>query len=136
MQTSADARKPYRRTMQGWWRRDAFYIEYMLHEATALFVAAYAIVLLVGLVRLAQGAAAWNGWLQALESPWSIAFHVLLLIAIGYHAWSWFKIMPRTLPPVRIGGKRLSAGAITAAGVIAWIVATCVVLGLVWGYWT
>ncbi len=31
------------------------------------------IVLLVGVVRLAQGEAAWNGWLAALRSPWSIA---------------------------------------------------------------
>lgn len=135
MQTSADARKPYNRSMHGWWRRDAFYVEYMLHEATALFVAAYAVVLLVGLARLAQGAAAWNAWLQALKSPVAIAFHVLLLIAIGYHAWSWFKIMPRTLPPARIGGTRLSANAITAAGVAAWAITTCLVLALVWRFW-
>ena len=41
------------------------FVEYMIHEGTALFVAAYAFTLLVGLVRLGQGEAAWNGWLEA-----------------------------------------------------------------------
>ncbi len=88
--------------MQGWWRRNTFYIEYMIHEGTAVFVAAYALVLLVGLVRLAQGQAAWDAWLAALRSPLSIAFHVIVLVAISYHAWTWFNIMPRTLPPIRL----------------------------------
>ena len=44
-----------------------FYVEYMVHEGTALFVAAYAITLLVGLVRLGQGPEAWAGWLDAMN---------------------------------------------------------------------
>jgi fumarate reductase subunit D len=67
----------------GWWRKNPFFVEYMIHEGTALFVAAYAAILLTGLVRLAQGEAAWNHWLTALKNPWYIGFHVLALIAIG-----------------------------------------------------
>ena len=63
------ARRPYVRPMQGWWRRDPFFVRYMVREATALSSSlVYAIVLLVGVVRLAQGEAAWNGWLAALRS--------------------------------------------------------------------
>ncbi len=43
---------------------------------------AYAIVLAVGVVRLAQGEAAWNGWLAALRSPGSILLHVVLLVSM------------------------------------------------------
>ena len=55
--------------MQGWWRRDPFFVRYMVREDTAVAVLVYAVVLTVGAVRLAQGEAAWNGWLAALRSP-------------------------------------------------------------------
>ena len=132
---AGSGRRPYMRPMQGWWRRNTFYVEYMLHEATAVFVAAYAVVLLVGLVRLAQGAAAWNAWLAALRSPWSVGFHVLVLAAVCYHAWTWFQIMPRTLPPVVIKGKRLPASAITRGGLAAVAIVTLMVFFLVRELW-
>lgn len=126
-------RRPYVRPMAGWWRRNPFFVEYMVHEGTALFVAAYAIVLLVGLLRLAEGEAAWNGWLDALKSPLSVAFHLILLAAIAYHCWTWFRIMPKTMPPIVVGGKRLPPAAITGSGLAVAAVASLVLLGLVWG---
>jgi fumarate reductase subunit C len=109
-------RRPYVRSMDGWWRKNPFFVEYMIHEGTALFVAAYAGILLTGLVRLSQGEAAWNAWLASLQHPWYIAFHVAALIAITYHTYTWFKIMPRTMPPVVVGGKRSRPGKSPAAG--------------------
>ncbi len=132
---ASSGRRPYRRPMQGWWRRNTFYIEYMLHEATAVFVAAYALVLLVGLVRLSQGQAAWDAWLAALKSPSSVAFQVITLVAISYHSWTWFHIMPRTLPPIMLKGKRLSAAAITRSGLAATVIVSIILFALVWGLW-
>lgn len=125
-------RRPYVRSMDGWWKKNPFYVEYMIHESTALFVAAYAFTLLVGLVRLGQGEAAWNGWLEAMKSPLSLVFHVVFLLAIMYHTYSWFKIMPITLPPIIVGGKKVSPGAITGSGLLAAVVASVFMLGLVW----
>jgi fumarate reductase subunit C len=119
--------------MDGWWRKNPFFVEYMIHEGTALFVAAYAGVLLAGLYRLSQGEAAWNSWLTALQNPWYIAFHVLALVALTYHTYTWFKIMPRTMPPVVVGGKRLSAWAITGSGLAVAGAASLGLLALVWG---
>ena len=116
---------PYVRSMKHWWMRDPFFIHYMAREATALFVAAYALVLLTGLVRLAQGEAAWNGWLSALRNPPSILFHALCLAAFVYHTWSWFRIMPKTMPLIFVGAKPLPPGVITGAGLAAAAV-TCV----------
>ncbi|MBL8415017.1 MAG: fumarate reductase subunit C [Propionivibrio sp.] len=118
--------------MDGWWKKNPFYVEYMIHESTALFVAAYAFTLLVGLVRLGQGEAAWNGWLEAMKSPLSLIFHVVFLLAIMYHTYTWFKIMPITLPPIIVGGKKVSPGAITGSGLLAAVVASVFMLGLVW----
>lgn len=118
--------------MDGWWKKNPYFVEYMIHEGTALFVAAYAFTLLVGLVRLGQGETAWNGWLEALKSPLSLAFHAVLLVAILYHTYTWFKIMPRTLPPIIVGGKKLAPAMITGGGLMAALVASLVLLGLVW----
>jgi fumarate reductase subunit C len=125
-------RRPYVRSMDGWWRKNPYFIEYMVHEGTALFVAAYALVLLVGVVCLAQGEAAWNGWLDALKSPLSLVLHLLMLLMIAYHSYTWFKIMPRTLPPIKIGGKRVSDCAITTSGLLAVVVACLALFAIVW----
>ena len=133
MTKAASKRRPYVRPMDGWWKKNPYFVKYMLHEGTAFFVAAYAAVLLVGVLRLSQGEAAWNGWVEALQSPLSIVGHVMLLVAMLYHTWTWFNIMPITLPPIKVGGKRVSATAITTTGLLAAVIASVVILILAWG---
>jgi fumarate reductase subunit C len=116
--------------MQGWWRRNPFFVRYMVREATALAVAVYALVLTVGVVRLAQGEAAWNGWLAALRTPVGLLLHLVLLVAMLVHAKSWFEIMPKTLPPIFVGGRRLTASVITRTGWAAVFVASCALSAL------
>ena len=105
--------------MDGWWRRDPFFVRYMAREATAVLVVAYAAVLLIGLIRLSQGQAAYEGWLAALRSPLAIGFHIVLLAVFMYHTWSWFRIMPKTMPLILPDGKRLNPTLITGAGLTA-----------------
>jgi fumarate reductase subunit C len=119
--------------MQGWWRRDPFFVRYMVREATAVAVLVYAVVLTVGAVRLAQGEAAWNGWLAALRSPGSVLLHVVLLVAMVVHAKSWFEIMPKTMPMIVIGGRRLSATTITRSGWAAAVIASIALFA--WAAW-
>jgi fumarate reductase subunit C len=116
-------RRTYVRPMAGWWQRNPFFMRYMAREVTALFVAAYALVLLAGLARLSQGPEAFEQWLDGLRSPFSVAFHVVLLAIFVYHTYSWFTIMPKTMAPVVVGGKRLSNAAITGLGLAAAAVA-------------
>jgi fumarate reductase subunit C len=130
MNRKAVVRQAYVRPMQGWWRRDPFFVRYMVREATALAVLVYTVVLTVGVVRLAQGEAAWNGWLGALQSPWSMVMHVVLLVAFGVHAKSWFDIMPKTMPMMFIGRQRVAASTITRTGWAATVLASIVLLGL------
>lgn len=130
MQT--DARRPYVRPMPGWWRKNPYFVRYMLREGTALVVAAYALLLLVGLLSLASGEAAYNGWLAVLRHPLSVALHVVALAAMAYHTWSWFDIMPKTMPALHAGGKRVPDHVITAAGIVAAVIVTIVVFLLVW----
>lgn len=126
-----NARRPYRRPMAGWWRKNPYFVEYMVHEGTALFVAAYALLLLAGVFALGRGEAAWNSWLAFLRSPPSLLIHGVLLLGFLYHTWTWFNIMPRTLPPILISGERVKASTITIAGLIAALVASVLVFALV-----
>lgn len=118
--------------MQGWWRRNPFFVRYMIREATALIVALYALVLLAGVLCLSQGEAAWNSWLAALRGPVSIALHLLMLVAMIYHTYSWFEIMPKTMPAVLIGGKRVPATTVTLLGLVAAAASSLALFAAVW----
>lgn len=133
MNESTDKRRPYIRSMDSWWKRDPYFIRYLVMEATSVLVAIYALILLVGLFRLSQGEAAYNGWLDALKSPLSVGLHVLILPVFIYHSWSWFKIMPKTLPTFYLRGAKVPQSAITWAGVAVSVVLNLLVLVILSG---
>lgn len=132
LKKSTDPRRPYVRPMEGWWRENPYFVRYMMREGTALVVAAYAFVLLVGLLCLAAGEEAYDRWLAVLGHPLSVMLHLAALAAMIYHTWSWFDIMPKTMPPLYLNGKRVSGIVITRAGLLAAAVATVAVFVLVW----
>ncbi len=128
MSAQMDKRRPYMRSMDGWWKRDPFFIRYIAMEATSVLVAVYAVILMVGLMRLGQGEAAYNGWLEALKSPLSILLHGVILLVFLYHLWSWFKVMPKTMPMIFVGGKKLPDETITYTGVVVAVAVNLLVL--------
>jgi len=123
--------KTYVRPMQGWWRRNPYFMRYMLREASSVFLAVYAFILLVGLARLAQGEAAYNAWLTALASPASVVFHWFALLTVGYHAYTWWQVAPKSAPDIRIGGRPLSQMVITAGGWLATLGASALIYVIV-----
>ena len=123
--------KTYVRPMAGWWRRNPYFVRYMIRESSSVFLAIYALVLLVGLYRLTQGQAAWEGWLAAMTRPISLLFHWVALVTVGYHAYTWWKVAPKTAPDLHFRGKPLPAVVITGGGGAATIGASVVVYILV-----
>jgi fumarate reductase subunit C len=119
--------RSYVRPMNGWWRRNPYFKRYMIREGSSVFLAAYALILLVGLLRLSQGEAAYEAWRATLTSPLSILFHWLALLAVGYHAYTWWKVAPKTAPDLRVGGRALPELAITAGGWAATLAASALV---------
>ena len=112
--------------MAGWWRRRAVHRRYMLREASALFVTAYALLLLAGLACLLRGEAAYAAWRALLASPVSIGLHVLALPFLVYHAVTWFQVMPKTAPrlpfaPGLITAAGLAASAALSLLIVAWL---------------
>jgi fumarate reductase subunit C len=103
--------------MEGWWKKNPFFVAYMAREATAVFVYLYGLLLVAGIAALSSGEAAFNAWLAWLRHPLGVLFQLVSLAVFAYHTWSWFRIMPKTMPPLTVAGKRLQASAITASGV-------------------
>ena len=126
--------RTYTRPMAGWWRRNPFYLWYMLREASCVFVTIYALVLLTGLYRLAQGKESFDRWLESLASPVSIAYHAIALLLVLYHAWTWFKVMPRTMPFVRIGKRRVPDGFIVSFAFASSVVLSGALFIAVWWF--
>jgi fumarate reductase subunit C len=123
--------RTYRRPMAGWWRRNPYFVRYMIREGSSVFLAIYTVILMVGLYRLTQGQAAWEGWLAAMTRPISLLFHWLALVTVGYHAYTWWKVAPKTAPDLRLRGKPLPELVITGGGLAATIGASVLIYILV-----
>ena len=111
--------RTYVRPMTAWWRRSPYFRRYMLREASAIFLVGYALVLLVGLVRLAQGEAAFDAWRAALGTPLSIVWHLLVLAMVIYHSVTWFQVMPKTLPRLSVKPGWITASGMAVAAVFS-----------------
>ena len=123
--------KPYVRSMDRWWRRDRFFLFYMIREASSVFLAVYAVILMVGLWRLTQGEAAWEAWRGAMRTPAGFVFHWLALVTVSYHAYTWWKVAPKTAPDLRFGGRPLPELLISGGGWLATLGASVIVFVLV-----
>jgi fumarate reductase subunit C len=102
-----------------WIFRHPRYVRYLVREFSCLFIGGYALLMVVALMRLSQGPAAWEGFLQALQAPASIAFHLVALAFSLYHSVTWFNLTPKALP-VQLGEKFLPDGVIAGAHYAGW----------------
>jgi fumarate reductase subunit C len=128
--------KPYVRPMPAtWWLRKRAYFWFMMRELTAVFVAAYCVLLLYILwqiKRTVQGGAIYDEILARLQTPWSIAFHFLALVAAMYHTVTWFALVPKVMV-VRVGEEKLPPILLVLAHWILWAIISAGILWLVFG---
>jgi fumarate reductase subunit C len=125
--------KAYVRPTDGWWRKNPFFVRYMIREWSSAFLGIYALILLAGMYFLSRGEAAYSAWLQALMSPLSVVFHCVALLFACYHTWSWFEVMPKTIPSIFVNGSKLSPRLITASGIAASAAVSAIVFLLAMG---
>lgn len=124
-------REPYRRPMSPtWWLNKRNYLLFMLRELTVIFIAAFLVLYLVQLARLAQGAEAYAAFLRQRSSFGWILFHILALIAALYHSITWFNLTPKVLV-VRRGEEKIPATLIAGPHYVAWLAISVVILWIV-----
>jgi fumarate reductase subunit C len=122
------SRRPYlRKVERTWWLGHRRYVVYMIRELTSLFVALYCVLLVAGLVRLAQGQAAWEGFVAAISSPWAVLFQLLCLAFAAFHSVSWFAVTPKAMP-LMIKGEAVPPRAVVAAHYVLWAALSLLVL--------
>jgi fumarate reductase subunit C len=68
-----------------------------VREATAVSVGAYAIFLLV-LVYRAQEAPSFSAFFEGLRSPVSLLLHLIALMMVLYHTFTWSILLRRHCP--------------------------------------
>lgn len=127
----AATRRPYVREVpkHRWFFRHPRYMRYMAREVTCLFIGGYTILMIVGLLRLSQGQAAWEGFLAALRSPLSVLLHLLALGFALYNTVTWFNVTPKALP-LQIGEELMPGSVVTGAHYAIWAVLSLAVLFL------
>ena len=122
------SRRPYiRKVKRSWWLGRRRYVVYMVRELTSLFVGLYCALLVVGLWRLAEGRAAWDGFLAALSSPLGVLFQLVCLAFATYHSVTWFALTPKAMP-LAVRGEPVPAKAIVGMHYGAWAVVSLIVL--------
>lgn len=128
------SRKPYIRPISNtsWWLAQPRYIRYMAREVSCVLIGAYTAVVVCGLVKLSQGAEAWGQFLNTLQSPLSIVFHLLALAFAVYHTTTWFNVTPKAMP-LQVGDTMVPGPVIVGAHYAGWFVVSLVVLILAGG---
>jgi fumarate reductase subunit C len=122
------SRRPYMRKVErSWWLHHPRYVAYMVRELTSLFIGLYCALLAVGLVRLSQGHAAWDGFVTAFSSPLAVAFQLICLGFAIYHSVTWFALTPKAMP-LTMKGEPVPGIVIVGAHYVAWTAVSAVVL--------
>ena len=84
-------RKPYVRPVKAnWWTDRSFYIAYMLREGTAVWAVLVALELLV----LSFPGTNVDA---VLSNPLMIIINLISLVAVLFHAFTWFNVMPKAV---------------------------------------
>lgn len=118
MRTEAPRRYPTYapKVPRTWWLRTAPFRRFAAREFTAVFAAAFSIILLLFLFALSRGQEAYEGFLRWLGLPAVVVLLAIILVALLYHAGTWFRLSAHIL-----GRREASRGAVIATLVAIWI---------------
>jgi len=115
-----------------WWLRSRAYVLFMVRELTSVLIAAYLVVFLIFLQRIAAGPSSYESFLRWLAQPAVLAFHLVALAAALYHSVTWLQLTPMTIV-MRIRGRRVPAATIVAANFAVWGALSVLIVWLVVG---
>jgi len=105
---------------------------FIVRELTSIFVAAYAVILIIKLNALRQGPEAWEALIATFSTPFSITMHLLIFVFVLYHTITWFKLAPSAMV-VKVGKRRVPGSAIIAGNFVMWILFSAAILWIILG---
>ena len=111
-------RDPYLKPMKrSWFLHRRNYRAYALREASAVVMGLFVFNLLLGLIMVNAGAAAWEWWYDLQRNPAIVVINAVALIATVIHTVSWNQLTPSIIK-VQRGTKFLPDAWITTLQVI------------------
>ncbi len=115
-----------------WWLHSRAYVLFMVRELTSVLIAAYLVVFLIFLQRIAAGPSSYESFLRWLAQPTVLVFHLVALAAALYHSITWLELTPMTVV-VRIRGRRVPARMIVTTNIAAWVAVSVLIVWLAVG---
>jgi fumarate reductase subunit C len=114
----------YHRPMPAtWWMHNIYLKLFMIRELTSLFVAGYAVFLLVLLSRVKDR----DAFAETLRSPVALIFQIVALGFVIFHSVTWFNLTPKAMVMFR-GEERVSPAIIAGAHYALWVIVSIGVL--------
>jgi fumarate reductase subunit C len=102
----------------------------MLRELSGVFLAGYTILLLVLVMKVHDGPAAYASFRHTLRSPGLIVFNCVALLFALLHTVTWFQAMPKVLP-LRYTRQHRMAFLLVGINYLLFLAVTAIVLVLV-----
>ena len=90
--------KAYRPEMRAYWYFDRWpYLKFILREASSIFVAWFAVVILLQLNAVISGPTAYANFQRWMATPAVFIVNVISFVFICFHAITWFMLVPRVM---------------------------------------
>lgn len=125
--------RPYRRRVSlFWWLERRSYLLFILRELSSVFVAWFAVFLLLLVRAVSQGPEDYAAFLDWAATPWVVVINVIAVVFVLLHAVTWFDLTSRATV-VRVGGRRVPDWQIALSGYVAWALVSVVVAWILVG---
>jgi fumarate reductase subunit C len=106
MSAPATYRQPVSRL---WWLKKRSYFLFVLRELSSIFVAWFAVFLVIMVVAIGRGEASYQNFMNWASSPVVIAINLLALAFLVLHTVTWFALTPQAMVVRGPGGRRVMA---------------------------
>ncbi len=124
-------RKPYVYEIpSNWWKKKSNYTRYIFRELTSIGTAILSLVMLISLIKFAQGEQAYNGWISFMQSFWIAIIMFIVLISSIFQTLTWFAIAPKAIRLIS-NNQVVSDKTITLSHYAMSVVASIIILLLV-----
>jgi fumarate reductase subunit C len=121
-----------RRVSTYWWLGRWTYVAFILRELSSLFVGWFILFTLLLVHAVSQGEVAYRAFLAWSREPVVLAFNVLTLFFVVFHAITWFNLAPQAMA-VRLRGQRVPGSWIAGSNYLLWALVSALVAWLLLG---
>ena len=126
MSAPATYRQPVSRL---WWLKKRTYFLFVMRELSSIFVAWFAVFLMMMVVAIGRGEAAYQRFLSWAASPVVVVVNVVALAFVVLHTVTWFALTPQAtvvrgpggrwvprIKEVRVAGRLVPAATVVRVG--------------------